>query len=91
MNMMSEDAKAILLLCAHFGKDTSMVPLDLRDYNKVVRWLMSVNLRPADLLNPSRVHELAMETGLDEARLGALLKRGVKLGFAVEQWNQSGI
>ena len=45
MNMMSEDAKAILLLCAHFGKDTSMVPLDLRDYNKVVRWLMSVNLR----------------------------------------------
>jgi predicted Rossmann fold nucleotide-binding protein DprA/Smf involved in DNA uptake len=34
---------------------------------------------------------LAQGTGLEERRLTDLLKRGVRLGFAVEQWNQSGI
>jgi predicted Rossmann fold nucleotide-binding protein DprA/Smf involved in DNA uptake len=57
----------------------------------VVRWLLGKNLRPADLLAPEHVPMLAREAGLEEQRLAALLKRGVKLGFAVEQWNQSGI
>lgn len=91
MKTMSEDAKAILLLCGHLGGGASTDPLDQRDYNKVVRWLMNANLRPADLLDLKSIPELAKETGLVEARLSSLLKRGVKLGFAVEEWNQSGI
>lgn len=91
MNMMSEDAKAILLLCGHMGGESESEPLEQQAYNQVVRWLLNKNLRPADLLLPEHVPALAKETGIAEDRLTALLKRGVKLGFAVEEWNQSGI
>lgn len=91
MNMMSEDAKAILLLCGDLGGESSTDPLNQREYNQVVKWLLGRSLRPADLFVPEHVPDLAREAGLDEARLVALLKRGVKLGFAVEQWNQSGL
>ena len=91
MNMMSEDAKAILLLCGHLGGESEAGPLGQQDYNRVVRWLLGKSLRPADLLCAGHVPALAKETGIAEDRLTALLKRGVKLGFAVEEWNQSGI
>ncbi|MDD4019875.1 MAG: DNA-processing protein DprA [Kiritimatiellae bacterium] len=91
MNMMSEDAKAILLLCGHLGGEGGEEPLNQSEYNRVVRWLLSKTLRPSDLLIPEHVPFLAQEAGLNEARLTALLRRGVLLGFAVERWNQSGI
>ncbi len=91
MNMMSEDAKAILLLCGHLGGPSEAEPLEPRDYNQVVRWLVDRKLRPEDLLDPQHVPKLAKDTGIPEGRLSTLLKRGVKLGFAVEKWNQSGI
>jgi predicted Rossmann fold nucleotide-binding protein DprA/Smf involved in DNA uptake len=88
---MSEDAKAILLLCGHFGGVSEFAPLDLREYNQVVLWLKSKNMRPAGLLSLDHGSALARETGIPELRLNALLKRGVQLGFAVEKWNQGGI
>jgi len=91
MNMMSEDAKAILLLCGHLGGESGLEPLNQREYTQVVSWLLGKTLRPSDLLIPEHVSLLALETGLDEARLLALLWRGVQLAFAVERWNQSGI
>ncbi len=91
MNMMSEDAKAILLLCGHLGGPSEAEPLEPRDYNQVVRWLVDRKLRPEDLLDPQHIPQLAKDTGIPEGRLSTLLKRGVKLGFAVEKWNQSGI
>ncbi|MBI3985800.1 MAG: DNA-protecting protein DprA [Lentisphaerae bacterium] len=91
MNIISEDAKAILLLCGRLGGVSEFEPLDQRDYNQVVRWLLGKNLRPMDLLSLEHTCLLARESGLSEQRLNALLKRGVKLAFAVEAWNQSGI
>jgi predicted Rossmann fold nucleotide-binding protein DprA/Smf involved in DNA uptake len=91
MNMMSEDAKAILLLCGHLGGESEHEPLAQRAYNQVVQWLLGKNLRPADLLSPERIPALSLESGLPELRLTGLLKRGVKLGFALEKWNRSGI
>lgn len=91
MNMMSEDAKAILLLCGHLGGESEFEPLDQRAYNQVVQWLLGKNLRPADLLSPTQIPDLSLESGLPEQRLKGLLRRGVKLGFALEKWNQSGI
>lgn len=91
MNTMSEDAKAILLLCGHLGGETSADPLNQREYNLVVKWLLKKSLRPADLFVCEHVPDLAREAGLEETRLATLLKRGVKLGFAVERWTQSGI
>jgi predicted Rossmann fold nucleotide-binding protein DprA/Smf involved in DNA uptake len=91
MDMMSEDAKVILLLCGHLGGDDSAIPLTQREYNQVVKWLLGKGLRPIDLYSSDHVSVLSGDTGLDEARLSLLLRRGVKLGFALEQWNQSGI
>lgn len=91
MNEMSEDAKVILLLCGQLGGPASAAPLDLREYNQVVRWLVNRRLGLADLLSPSEAAALAKEAGLAEDRVTALLKRGVALGFAVEKWRQSGI
>ncbi|MEI7947561.1 MAG: DNA-processing protein DprA, partial [bacterium] len=91
MDMMSEDAKVILLLCGHLGGDDSAIPLTQREYNQVVKWLLGKGLRPIDLYSSDHVSVLSGDTVLDEARLSLLLRRGVKLGFALEQWNQSGI
>lgn len=91
MITMSEDAKAILLLCGYLGGESGAEPLNQRDYTQVVQWLRGKNLRPSDLLVPDHVTPLAQDSGLDEQRLRALLQRGVLLGFAVERWNQSGI
>jgi predicted Rossmann fold nucleotide-binding protein DprA/Smf involved in DNA uptake len=91
MYTMSEDAKAILMLCGHLGGPSEVEPLELRDYNQVARWLRDAHLRPADLPAMTHVPALAQGTGIAADRLMALLKRGVKLGFAVEEWNQSGI
>jgi predicted Rossmann fold nucleotide-binding protein DprA/Smf involved in DNA uptake len=91
MKPMSEDTKAILLLCGHLGSGCDFEPLSLGDYNQIVRWLLSKTMRPADLLAGTAIHDVALDTGISEERLNALVKRGVKLGFAVEQWNQSGL
>ena len=91
MNTLSENAKAILLLCGRLGGESAVEPLDLRDYNVVVRWLLENNLQPADLLSPEHISPLAQESTIPEQRLHALLKRGLKLGFAIEAWSQSGI
>lgn len=91
MITMSEDAKAILLLCGYLGGESGEMPLNQSEYTRVVRWLVDKKLRPFDLLVPNHVPQLAREAGLDELRLMALLRRGVLLGFAVERWNQSGI
>ncbi len=91
MYTMSENAKVILLLCGHLGGPSETEPLDQRAYNQVVRWLIDHKLQPADLLSLEHTPVLSKDTGIQEQRLSALLKRGVKLGFAVEKWNQSGI
>jgi len=91
MKVMTEDTKAILLLCGHLGRESETRPLNLRDYNQVVRWLIQRQLRPADLFRPEAIADLAEETQLGWERLNALLGRGVQLGFAVEKWGQAGI
>lgn len=91
IEMMSEDAKVILLLCGHLGETRELVPLTLSEYNRVARWLRGAAMRPADLLKPDHIPALAREAALVETRLRALLGRGMQLALAVEGWNQSGI
>jgi len=53
MYNLTEDAKAILLLCGRFGKngDTSAAKaLSLREYNRLADWMINERIRPADLL-----------------------------------------
>jgi predicted Rossmann fold nucleotide-binding protein DprA/Smf involved in DNA uptake len=87
---MSEDAKAILLLCGRLGTP-SAASLDLAEYNRLAQWLASRQLRPADLLAPANVLSAAPATGLNTDRLKALMERGLQLGIVIEQWTRSGL
>ena len=54
-NYLTDDTKAILLLCGVMGKDKEIKPLALRDYNKLALWLRENGLRPSDLLESANV------------------------------------
>lgn len=90
-DFLTEDTKAIILLCGVFGKDHSEKPLSLAEYSSLVRWLIDVKMRPVDLLQKDTIHEASMGSGIDKQRLESLLGRGVQLGFAIEEWQRNGI
>ncbi|CAG35136.1 DNA-processing protein DprA [Desulfotalea psychrophila] len=90
-NYLTDDTKAIILLCGFFGKDSSTKPLSQGDYNKLVDWLISSGMRPKDLLQQENIDPAAKGSGIYQQRLEALLGRGVQLGFAVEEWQRNGI
>lgn len=90
-DFLTEDTKAIILLCGVFGKTRSEKPLSLMEYSSLVRWLISVDMRPGDLLHNENIPGASKGSGLDKHRLEALLGRGVQLGFAVEEWQRNGI
>lgn len=88
---MTNDAKAILLLAGRFGDHPDAAPLTLSEYNKLAGSLRRRELRPADLLAVDCIRDLTAESGLDHERVTKLMKRGVELGLAVENWNSKGI
>lgn len=90
-DFLTEDTKAIILLCAVFGKNHSAKPLSLTEYSSLVRWLIQVKMRPSDLLQQDNIQEASIGSGIDKQRLKLLLGRGVQLGFAVEEWQRNGI
>ena len=90
-DFLTEDTKAIILLCGVFGKERSEKPLPLAEYSSLVRWLIEVKMRPGDLLQKENITEASMGSGIDKQRLESLLGRGVQLGFAVEEWQRNGI
>ncbi len=90
----SDDAKAILLLCGHFGgkDDVGAAPLDIRDYNELSEWLVGRKWRPADLLSTEGA--AALEDAffpLEPARVKKLLARGAAMAFALEKWLNKGL
>ena len=90
-DFLTEDTKAVILLCGVFGKDRSEKPLSLAEYSLLVRWLIRMEMRPCDLLQKENISGAAIGSGLDKHRLESLLGRGVQLGFAVEEWQRNGI
>lgn len=90
-DFLTEDTKAIILLCGVFGKDRTAKPLSLTEYSALVNWLVGASLRPSDLLLHENVGDASKGSGLDRQRLEVLLGRGVQLGFAVEEWQRNGI
>lgn len=90
-NFLTEDTKAIILLCGVFGKERSEKPLSLVKYSSLVRWLIEVKMRPGDLLQKENIAEASVGSGIDKQLLESLLGRGVQLGFAVEEWQRNGI
>jgi len=88
---LTDDTKAIILLCGVFGKDRSAKPLTQVEYTSLVHWLMSVEMRPCDLLKNTNIADAAIGASLEKQRLKSLLGRGVQLGFTVEEWQRNGI
>ena len=89
--MMTDDAKAILLLAGRFGGNSDAAPLSLAEYNRIASALHTNKLRPADLLTTDRLTALVGDAGLEDGRVSCLLQRGMELGLAVENWNSKGI
>jgi predicted Rossmann fold nucleotide-binding protein DprA/Smf involved in DNA uptake len=92
---LSEDAKAILLLCGVFGGAEKAVngPLSLTEYNRLASWLKDHGHRPKDLVAGSAFEALRRESsvGFDLGRIERLLGRGVAVAFAIERWTNKGI
>ncbi|MEN9480433.1 MAG: hypothetical protein RLZZ298_1828 [Pseudomonadota bacterium] len=90
---LSPDTEAILLLCGRFGSERGEYsPLTQKEYEALTRWLLERKLRPADLLNAdaSLLGKLVLAK-LDQAKIGALLRRGTALALALEKWRRSGL
>ncbi len=92
---LTDDAKAILLLCGRFGKSDkpdAPKPLSLTEYNRLADWMMNKNMRPADLLSGA-VGNTRPEAlnGIEPERIQKLLSRGTAMALAVEKWTHNGI
>jgi len=92
--LITENAKAILLLCGHFGPaDNARVkPLNIREYDEVFSWLISKGWEPADLLGEE--NQAALDEALvpiDNQRMKSLLGRGASMAIAVEKWINKGL
>lgn len=90
-DFLTNDTKAIILLCGVLGKDRTAKPLTQAEYNALVRWLINEKMRPEGLLKCGKLNLAAASSGIDEERLKSLLGRGVQLGFVVEEWQRNGI
>lgn len=92
---LTEDAKAILLLCGRFGNEKGRdveKPLRLGEYNRLADWMVDRKLRPADLLkSPPDGRALDTYLKIDGQRIQGLLARGAAMALSVEKWSHSGI
>ena len=91
MNHLTDDTKATLLLCGVFGKDQSAKPLTQKEYTDLALRLKKANMRPGDLLSKNSAAEISTLANGDRQRFESLLKRGVQLGFSIEEWQRHGI
>ncbi len=89
---LTDDAKAILLLCGRFGKNDAARPLSLGEYNRLTDWMMDKRIRPADLLvtGSSQLLE-TLPHDIDAERIKHLLARGAAMALAIDKWTSSGV
>ena len=89
---LSEDTKAILLLCCPLVPKGSFRPLSLTEYNNLAKVLYEKGLRPSSVLEETDLKSLASWAQItDSHRLEGLLAMRGKLGFFLEEWQQAGI
>ena len=88
---LTQDSLTILLLCAHLAKDNEVKPLTQSVYSSLVRWLISNNMRPKDLLQTQNSEAAADACDIDRQRLSALLGRKKAMSQVVKEWQKKGI
>ena len=98
--MLSARTQATLLLTGHIplpghgkmGLDPAE-PLDVREWNRLARWLSSQQLTPEDLLGPNATQILTEwdDERIPTERLRALLDRGHALALVTDRWLGTGM
>lgn len=89
---LTDDAKAILLICGRFGKNDAARPFSLREYNRLTDWMMDKRIRPADLLVTGSSQRLkTLPRDIDAERTKRLLARGAAMALAIDKWTSSGV
>jgi predicted Rossmann fold nucleotide-binding protein DprA/Smf involved in DNA uptake len=92
---LSDDTKAILLLCGTFSKDetSDISPFSNGEYAAVAARLRAMNLRPADIITSGTIPHLEQmnKPGITQERVEGLLKRGAAMAFALEKWMNMGL
>ncbi|UCJ13785.1 MAG: DNA-protecting protein DprA [Phormidium sp. PBR-2020] len=92
--LLSPNTQAVLLLCGSLGQPRTQEynPLNLKEYNGLAQRLRSQQMTPGDLLTREGEQHLSeLVADLDKQRVLALLKRGVLLSLALENWTNQGI
>ncbi len=91
--MLTEDTKAILLLCGPLGDRGQIKPLNLAEYDRVAVALHQRDMRPADLTSsaPEEAASALEVKGVAPDRLASLLGRGMALTLSYEKWSQAGL
>ncbi|MYJ45671.1 MAG: hypothetical protein F4069_10180 [Rhodothermaceae bacterium] len=84
---LTDDAHAILLLCAFQGGEEEFKPLGGAEYNRVATVLYRSGKRPKDLLETQFLPEIPR---VSSDRLRWLLDRRINLGFCLEEWQRKG-
>ena len=85
---LSGDTNVTMLLCTWLGGEGVYLPLEIPEYNTLVRWLHQHDYRPENLVDRTCVETAAQETRISAERLIALLGRSITLGFYLEEWQR---
>jgi len=90
---LSDDTKAILLLCGRFDPREDAAPLTVSELNRLEAWLGQQGFRPADLVDGPALARLGANPPLklDPRRVEELLARGPAMALAIEQWRNKGM
>ena len=94
-HILNPDTQASLLLCGYLGQPVvkEPKPLTLSEYNQVAGRMVSLGMRPSDLLSKDRLDKLSDFSWrkVTYERIRELMARGASLAFTVEEWTKKGI
>jgi predicted Rossmann fold nucleotide-binding protein DprA/Smf involved in DNA uptake len=91
--VLSPRTHATLLLTAHIPTESLASPLDVREWNRLARWLAATNFAPESLVleDPRLVLAGWQDSRITVERLLALLERGPSLERVLDRWLGTGL
>ena len=90
---MTDNAMVITALCSHLCADGAVKPLELREWNALVKVLVEHDLEPKALLGLSEKERKALLSLNAEGseRIARLLDRGASLTFTLNKLQNAGV